>query len=103
MKAAQSKRGYGVRVLILSRHIVRPNDFLGQADVPLSLLQVTTTFTTGCFLSGVDNYIRDCLFVLGVPHRRSGGSVSIAGNRMTNHQTFGSLGFTSTAVVMFLW
>ncbi|CAM9278824.1 unnamed protein product, partial [Laminaria digitata] len=39
VKAAQSKRGYGVRVLILSRHILRPNDFLGQADVPLSLLQ----------------------------------------------------------------
>lgn len=39
-EAALQKRGHGVRVLILSRNIVRPNDFLGQADVPLSLLQV---------------------------------------------------------------
>lgn len=39
-EAALQKRGYGVRVLILSRNIMRPNDFLGQADVPLSLLQV---------------------------------------------------------------
>ncbi|CAM9269898.1 unnamed protein product, partial [Hapterophycus canaliculatus] len=37
--AVHRKRGYGVRVLILSRNLVRPNDFLGQADVPLSLLQ----------------------------------------------------------------
>ncbi|CAN0062711.1 unnamed protein product, partial [Ectocarpus sp. 8 AP-2014] len=37
--AVQRKRGHGVRVLVLSRNLVRPNDFLGQADVPLSLLQ----------------------------------------------------------------
>lgn len=40
-KAVQQKRGHGVRVLVLSRNLVRPNDFLGQADVPLSLLQVS--------------------------------------------------------------
>lgn len=39
-KAAQQKRGYSIRMLILSRNLVRANDFLGQADVPLSLLQV---------------------------------------------------------------
>ena len=88
VKAAQSKRGYGVRVLILSRHIVRPNDFLGQADVPLSLLQVTTTFATGFLLSSVEHCRRDYLFVFDAPHRRSGGGVSIAGVRMRVHQTF---------------
>lgn len=40
-EAALRKRGHGVRVLILSRNMVRPNDFLGQADVPLSLLQAS--------------------------------------------------------------
>ncbi|CAM9173475.1 unnamed protein product, partial [Phaeothamnion confervicola] len=37
--AAGSKRGFTLRVLVLSREFFRPNDFLGQADVPLSLLQ----------------------------------------------------------------
>ena len=39
-EAALRKRGHGVRVLVLSRNLMRPNDFIGQADVPLSLLQV---------------------------------------------------------------
>ncbi|CAM9467202.1 unnamed protein product [Chrysoparadoxa australica] len=38
-EAARSKRGFSVRVLVLSRDLFHLNDFLGQATVPLSLLQ----------------------------------------------------------------
>ncbi|KAG5189848.1 C2 domain-containing protein, partial [Tribonema minus] len=36
--AARSQRGYSLRVMILSRDFLRPNDLLGQAAVPLDLL-----------------------------------------------------------------
>lgn len=38
-EAVTSKRGFRLRVLVLSRQMLRLNDFLGQAEVPLSVLQ----------------------------------------------------------------
>ncbi len=38
-EAAHSKRGFRLRILILSRNPFKLNDFVGQADIPLSVLQ----------------------------------------------------------------